>query len=227
MRLDRWFRQHFPDVDHGYLQKLLRSGQVRVDSKRVEANERLEAGAKVRVPQIVRDPREGAPQAGSGAPRSPRPTAMLIERMILYEDDDVLVLNKPFGMAVQGGTGTRAPPRRHARRHGRPLRRPAPPRAPPRPRHDGRAARRQAPRRGGQARAHLPDALGGQDLLGARQGRAAARRRARSRPRSSRPPGPTATACARRVPASRRRPCTRRRTIRSSTASRTRRRGCP
>ncbi len=44
MRLDRWFRLHFPDVTNGYLQKLLRSGQVRVDSRRVEGKERLEAG---------------------------------------------------------------------------------------------------------------------------------------------------------------------------------------
>ncbi len=106
MRLDRWFRQHFPDVTHGYLQKLLRSGQVRVDSKRVEANERLEAGAKVRVPQIVRTPREGAPQSKS-ARAVTKADRDLVERMILYEDDDVLVLNKPFGMAVQGGTGTK------------------------------------------------------------------------------------------------------------------------
>jgi 23S rRNA pseudouridine955/2504/2580 synthase len=106
MRLDRWFRQHFPDVTHGYLQKLLRSGQVRVDSKRVEANERLEAGSKVRVPQVVRTPREGAPKSKSAHAAS-KADRDLIEHMILYEDDDVLVLNKPFGLAVQGGTGTK------------------------------------------------------------------------------------------------------------------------
>ena len=60
MRLDRWFRMHFPDVGHGYLQKLLRSGQVRVDSKRAQANDRLEAGQQVRVPQIVRAAGQGA-----------------------------------------------------------------------------------------------------------------------------------------------------------------------
>jgi 23S rRNA pseudouridine955/2504/2580 synthase len=106
MRLDRWFRQHFPDVTHGYLQKLLRTGQVRVDSKRAEANERLEAGAKVRVPQVVRTPREGTSKEKSAHSVS-KADRDLIARMILYEDDDVLVLNKPFGMAVQGGTGTK------------------------------------------------------------------------------------------------------------------------
>ncbi len=106
MRLDRWFRAHFPDVGYGHLQKLLRSGQVRIDSRRVAANVRLEAGQQVRVPAMLRN----AP-----APR-PSPTPPLglskgdrdfIERLILFEDEHVLVLNKPYGIAVQGGTGTR------------------------------------------------------------------------------------------------------------------------
>lgn len=108
MRLDRWFRVHFPEITHGYLQKLLRSGQVRVNAKRVEANERLEAGAQVRVPKAARTPREGSPAAKAAAtPSAAKADRELIEGMILYEDDDVLVLNKPFGLAVQGGTGTR------------------------------------------------------------------------------------------------------------------------
>ncbi|MCC7251847.1 RluA family pseudouridine synthase [Hyphomicrobium sp.] len=108
MRLDRWFRAHFPEITHGYLQKLLRSGQVRVDARRVEAGERLEAGAHVRVPKAARTPRAGSPAAkAAAAPPASKADRDLIESMILYEDDDVLVLNKPFGIAVQGGTGTR------------------------------------------------------------------------------------------------------------------------
>jgi 23S rRNA pseudouridine955/2504/2580 synthase len=107
MRLDRWFRTHFPLVTHGYLQKLLRSGQVRVDSRRVEAKERLEAGAKVRVPKVVRTPREAPAGDRPATPSASKADRELIEGMILYEDDDVIVLNKPFGIAVQGGTGTR------------------------------------------------------------------------------------------------------------------------
>jgi 23S rRNA pseudouridine955/2504/2580 synthase len=106
MRLDRWFRVHFPEVGQGYLQKLLRSGQVRVNSKRAQANDRLESGAEVRVPAIVRTPKKAAPslKAPLGVSKGDRD---LIERNILYEDDHVLVLNKPFGIAVQGGTGTK------------------------------------------------------------------------------------------------------------------------
>jgi 23S rRNA pseudouridine955/2504/2580 synthase len=106
LRLDRWFRLHFPEVGYTYLQKLLRSGQVRVDSRRAQANVRLGAGQQVRVPQVVR----------SGAASRPSPTPPLglskadrdfIERLILFEDEHVLVLDKPFGIAVQGGTGTK------------------------------------------------------------------------------------------------------------------------
>jgi 23S rRNA pseudouridine955/2504/2580 synthase len=105
MRLDRWFRLHFPEVGHVYLQKLLRTGQVRVDSKRAQTSDRLAAGAEVRVPAVVRQPKPAAASgtAQRGASKADRE---FIEAMILYEDDDVLVLNKPAGIAVQGGTGT-------------------------------------------------------------------------------------------------------------------------
>ncbi len=108
VRLDRWFRLHFPDVGYSYLQKLLRTGQIRVDSRRVEANERLEAGSQVRVPRIVQEAKskDAAPslKPPMGLSKADRDR---IEAMILYEDEHVLVLNKPFGLAVQGGTGTK------------------------------------------------------------------------------------------------------------------------
>lgn len=106
MRLDRWFRVHFPEVGYTYLQKLLRSGQVRVDSKRAQANDRLTAGMEVRVPAIVRQPKKPVPglKAPMGVSKGDRDA---IEKMIIFEDDHVLVLNKPFGLAVQGGTGTK------------------------------------------------------------------------------------------------------------------------
>jgi len=108
MRLDRWFRVHFPDVGYSYLQKLLRTGQVRVNSKRAEANARLVAGAEIRVPAVVRTPAK--PPAATGlkpAMGVSKADRTAIERMILFEDDHILVLNKPFGLAVQGGSGTK------------------------------------------------------------------------------------------------------------------------
>jgi 23S rRNA pseudouridine955/2504/2580 synthase len=110
LRLDRWFKLHFPLVGHSHLQKLLRTGQVRLEGRRVEAGVRLEAGQEVRVPAIVREPPKGAPEA---RPSLQPPLGLskadrtLIESLIIHEDDDVLVLNKPAGIAVQGGTGTR------------------------------------------------------------------------------------------------------------------------
>ena len=108
MRLDRWFRLHFPDVGYSYLQKLLRTGQVRVNSRRAEANARLEAGAQIRVPAIVRAEPKAATASGvkpaMGVSKGDRDR---IEKMIIFEDEHVLVLNKPFGLAVQGGTGTK------------------------------------------------------------------------------------------------------------------------
>ena len=106
VRLDRWFRVHFPEVGYSYLQKLLRSGQVRVDSRRVQANSRLDPASRC----VCRGGPQQRRRAGHRSPRrsgSPRPTATSSRRLILFEDEHVLVLDKPFGIAVQGGTGTR------------------------------------------------------------------------------------------------------------------------
>ena len=76
MRLDRWFRVHFPEITHGYLQKLLRSGQVRVDARRVEGNARLETGARCacRRPR-ARRARAPPPPRSRRRTAPPRPTA--------------------------------------------------------------------------------------------------------------------------------------------------------
>ena len=101
MRLDRWFKTHFPGVRHGELEKYLRKGEVRVDGGRVKANRRLEEGEEIRIPPLNDD------AAFKKAPRAPRAEdAAAIREMILFEDDAILALNKPFGLAVQGGAKT-------------------------------------------------------------------------------------------------------------------------
>jgi 23S rRNA pseudouridine955/2504/2580 synthase len=100
MRLDRWFKTHHPDIPHSRLEKLLRTGQVRVDGGRVKASTRLEAGQIVRLPPLP-----------ASAPIAPRHALSKADRdflvsITLYEDDDLMVLNKPSGIAVQGGTKT-------------------------------------------------------------------------------------------------------------------------
>jgi len=132
MRLDRWFHVHYPDLGFGHLQKLIRSGQVRVDGGRVKTNTRLEPGQSVRVPPLgageakapasaepARDAEGRAPRTGKGgapaasgarAPAAPRAggrqsDADILRSYLLHEDDQVFVFNKPAGLAVQGGSG--------------------------------------------------------------------------------------------------------------------------
>jgi 23S rRNA pseudouridine955/2504/2580 synthase len=99
MRLDRWFKRHFPQLPLSHLNKIVRKGEVRVAGKRAETSTRLEAGQSIRVP-----PLRLAPPAPARSPSAE--DAAAIRAMILFEDRGVIVLNKPYGLAVQGGSGT-------------------------------------------------------------------------------------------------------------------------
>jgi len=101
MRLDRWFKTHYATLPHSRLEKLLRTGQVRVDGGRAKASTRLAAGQSVRVPPLPDvPPPPGPKRALSKTDRD------FLASITLYEDDDLLILNKPSGIAVQGGTKT-------------------------------------------------------------------------------------------------------------------------
>ncbi len=100
IRLDRWFRRHFPGLTQGAIQKLCRTGQVRVDGKRADAATRLAPGQAVRVPPLPAAP------APKSAPAALDPALTReIEAMVLYRDDHLIVLNKPPGLPTQGGPG--------------------------------------------------------------------------------------------------------------------------
>ena len=102
MRLDRWFRRRFPNLPQAHLNKIVRKGEVRVSGKRAEISTRLEAGQSVRVPPL------GLPTAPASQAQPPNPRdAQALRAMILFEDRDLIVLNKPYGLAVQGGSGTK------------------------------------------------------------------------------------------------------------------------
>ena len=101
MRLDRWFKAHYPALRHGQLEKLLRTGQIRVDGGRVKANRRLEAGESVRVPPLGE-----ASEKPESSSRPNRDDAEYIRKLIIFEDKSILAINKPFGLAVQGGAKT-------------------------------------------------------------------------------------------------------------------------
>jgi 23S rRNA pseudouridine955/2504/2580 synthase len=99
IRLDRWFRRHFPGLTQGTIQKLCRTGQVRVDGHRAEAAMRLAPGQSVRVPPLPASP------TPKPTPEIDPNTARDLQRRVIYRDESLLVLNKPQGMPVQGGPG--------------------------------------------------------------------------------------------------------------------------
>jgi 23S rRNA pseudouridine955/2504/2580 synthase len=100
IRLDRWFAVHFPNLPFGRLQKLIRTGQVRVDKGRAKTSQRLEAGQVVRIPPVDDTPMPSKPKYIAD-------DAAFLRGLVLYEDKEVFVFNKPSGLAVQGGSGTK------------------------------------------------------------------------------------------------------------------------
>ena len=98
LRLDRWFRRHHPTVTQGTLQKLCRTGQIRVDGHRVEGATRLAPGQSIRVPPLPA-PAAVAERRIDGRDRD------ALRDITLFEDDDILALDKPAGLPSQGGPG--------------------------------------------------------------------------------------------------------------------------
>ena len=101
MRVDRFFEARYPGLSFSHIQRIIRKGEVRLDGKRTQPKARLEAGQKLRIPPLKLEaptPRDDAPQA--------QKDRAFIRSITLYDDADVLVLNKPMGLAVQGGSGT-------------------------------------------------------------------------------------------------------------------------
>jgi 23S rRNA pseudouridine955/2504/2580 synthase len=101
MRLDRFFEARFPGLSYSHIQRIIRKGEVRLNGKRAEPKDRLEAGQAVRIPPLKLEPPK--PRDNASADRKDR---AFLKSITLYEDDDMLVLNKPMGLAVQGGSGT-------------------------------------------------------------------------------------------------------------------------
>jgi 23S rRNA pseudouridine955/2504/2580 synthase len=99
-RLDRWVRRLFPHVTQGRLERMCRKGEIRIDGGRARPSARLQPGQSVRLPPLPVD--EGPPAAAVAV--APADAAM-IRAAVIYRDDHVIALNKPPGLAVQGGSG--------------------------------------------------------------------------------------------------------------------------
>ena len=101
MRVDRFLEARFPGLSFSHIQRIVRKGELRVNGKRADSKDRLEEGQSVRIPPLRLD----APKTVGVLSEAQTKTLQALKEMTLYEDDDVLVLNKPAGLAVQGGSG--------------------------------------------------------------------------------------------------------------------------
>lgn len=99
IRLDRWFKRHFPNLQHSVLERYLRKGDVRLDDKKVKSSQRIVAG------QIISHPDLSAEETSRKTkPDISARDSEFVQRLVLYKDANVIVINKPFGLAVQGGS---------------------------------------------------------------------------------------------------------------------------
>ena len=102
MRVDRFLEHRFPGLSFSHIQRIVRKGELRVNGKRADSKDRLQEGQNVRIPPLQLD----APKAAAGSlSEAAAKTRDALRDMILFEDADVMVLNKPAGLAVQGGSG--------------------------------------------------------------------------------------------------------------------------
>ncbi len=109
-RLDRWLRRRFPHLAQGAIEKLCRTGQLRLDGARAKASDRVAAGQAVRVPPLPEAPPPGAaaaaaPRAEARAPAGSEADAAMMRAAVLWQDQHMIVLNKPAGLPSQGGSG--------------------------------------------------------------------------------------------------------------------------
>ncbi len=102
MRVDRFLEHRFPGLSFSHIQRIVRKGELRVNGKRADSKDRLEEGQSVRIPPLQLDAPKAAPGSLSEAATKTRDA---LREMILFEDADIMVLNKPAGLAVQGGSG--------------------------------------------------------------------------------------------------------------------------
>jgi 23S rRNA pseudouridine955/2504/2580 synthase len=102
MRVDRFLNARFPQLAFTHIQRIVRKGELRVDGKRAQPNDRLQAGQKVRIPPLKLD----QPKLVARSTAREQSDREFLKSITLYEDKDVLIINKPMGLAVQGGSGT-------------------------------------------------------------------------------------------------------------------------
>lgn len=104
-RLDRWLKKNLPEIPYVLAQKLMRQGQIRIDGKRAKTQTRLSAGQIIRIPPV--SSREDTSELGERKRSLTDADANWIRSLVIYDDGDVIALNKPQNISVQGGTNTK------------------------------------------------------------------------------------------------------------------------
>lgn len=102
-RLDRWLKRVVPDLPYVLAQKLLRKGAIRIDGKRAKPDTRLCAGQEVKIPPFE----TGGVRSQRNKVKITQEDIIFMRSLVIYEDADVIALNKPYGLATQGGTNTK------------------------------------------------------------------------------------------------------------------------
>ncbi|MGH1375384.1 MAG: RluA family pseudouridine synthase [Alphaproteobacteria bacterium] len=102
-RLDRWIKRYVPEMPYVLAQKLMRKGQIRVDGKRVKPETRINGGQEVKIPPFA----SGNRDRSNDRKKMTEEDILFMRSLVIYEDEDVIALNKPPGLATQGGTNTK------------------------------------------------------------------------------------------------------------------------
>ncbi len=100
-RLDRWFKRRFPQITQGAVEKMCRTGQVRVNGGRAKAADRVSPGMEIRIPPLPTGDAPSRPLTGGVT----KGDAAMIQAAVMFKDDHIIILNKPCGLASQGGSG--------------------------------------------------------------------------------------------------------------------------
>lgn len=104
-RLDRWLKKRFPQLTQGAIEKMCRTGQLRVDGGRVKANTRIEIGQEVRVPPLPETSAEDRAAPRTRSNKVKQSDAEMIQQAVIWRDEHIIALNKPPGLPSQGGSG--------------------------------------------------------------------------------------------------------------------------
>lgn len=106
-RLLRWFLRHYPGMPQGEFYKLCRGGQIRVNSSRCRGQEILRAGDSIRVPPTLVQYQHDKIKKNESGEKFSLTDLEKLRKCIIHDDEDIVIFNKPAGLAVQGGTGIR------------------------------------------------------------------------------------------------------------------------